>query len=83
MKSTLASLLCYPAHRLRLVESWWVGCAMSSAARISFMPVTEKNLEVFKVINENVLPVTYAEKFYLDLLKQPADMTKFGKFSCL
>ena len=46
--------------------------------KIVFLPVTDKNLEVFKVINEYSLPVRYAAKFYADLLKTPAEFTKLG-----
>lgn len=46
--------------------------------RIAFHPVTDKTIEVFKVINIYSLPVRYAEKFYADLLKTPAEYTKLG-----
>ena len=49
---------------------------MSTA--VSFLPVTEKNVEVFKVINVHCLPVRYADKFYADIVKTPQEFTKFG-----
>jgi N-alpha-acetyltransferase 50 len=47
-------------------------------AAISFAAVTEKNVEVFRVLNVHCLPVRYADKFYVDLLKTPAEFTKYG-----
>lgn len=47
-------------------------------AAVSFAPVTEKNVEIFRVLNVHCLPVRYADKFYLDLLKTPAEFTKYG-----
>lgn len=51
---------------------------MPPSARTAFLPVTDKNVEVFKVINCQCLPVRYADKFYVDLLKTPGEFTKFG-----
>lgn len=52
------------------------------AATATFLPVTEKNVAVFRVINEQGLPVRYADKFYNDLIKTPVEFTKFGAVAC-
>ncbi len=51
---------------------------MARTGKITLGQVTEKNVGAFRMLNNSVLPVTYNDKFYADLVKTPQDFTKMG-----
>ena len=69
---------CHVFAMLPLRRGGWLCPRVGQTSKITLGQVTEKNVGAFKMLNNSVLPVSYNDKFYADLVATPHDFTKMG-----